>query len=106
MIASAYIKDGNICIYNERRFSSFSDNVGGITYELGRPLLDFVCYEKERLEKGFTKIVEKYEALDYHEEMFKSDFMESITEMMTDLQKKDIYTYFYTQELLQAICFN
>ena len=106
MIASAYIKNGNICIYNERRLSSFSYNIGGITYELGRPLLDFVCYEKERIEEGFNKIVEKYEALDYHEQMFNSDFMGSITEIMTDLQKKDIYTYFYTQGLLQAICLN
>lgn len=40
MIASVYIKGGNIHIYNENSYS----NLGGLVYELGRPLLDFVCY--------------------------------------------------------------
>ncbi len=39
MLASVYIKDGNIHFYNEN--NAFS-NIGGIAYELGRPLLDFV----------------------------------------------------------------
>jgi hypothetical protein len=51
MIASVYIKDGSIHIYNEK--SSLS-GIGGIAYELGRPLLDVVCYEPERFEEAFS----------------------------------------------------
>jgi hypothetical protein len=40
MIASAYIKDGNIFIFNENQ--KFTD-VGGVSSMLGGPLLDFIC---------------------------------------------------------------
>ena len=39
MIASVYMKGENIHFYNEK--DSFS-NIGGLVYELGKPLLNFI----------------------------------------------------------------
>ena len=58
MIASVYIKGDNIHLYNES--DSFSQ-IGGIAYELGRPLLDFVCYEPDRFDEAFGMIAEAYD---------------------------------------------
>ena len=49
MIASVYIKDGNIHLYNEYSENRNLSNIGGLAYELGRPLLDFVCYESDKI---------------------------------------------------------
>ena len=57
MIASVYIKDGNIVFYNEDR--KFTD-IGGFIYELGRPFLDFICYEPDRFDESFAFFADAY----------------------------------------------
>lgn len=98
MIASVYIKDGNINFYNENNSLS---NIGGISYELGRPLLNFLCYEQERLDEGLSEIAEAFEFLNANTDLLKSKPV--LSEMITDLQMKEIYVYFYVIELINKI---
>lgn len=100
MIASVYIKDGNIHIYNEnRRFTS----IGGLAYELGRPLLDFVCYESDRFDDAFSIIAS---ALDYpfaYLGINEPVFLNVVRQSMTETQKQEIYVYFYDLMLMEFI---
>ena len=100
MIASVYIKDGNIHIYNENR--QFT-NLGGLAYELGRPLLDFVCYEPERFDDGFNVIAGAFDNEYAHIGAKEPDFVAGIKEMMSETQQCEIYVYFYHQMFLEFI---
>ena len=100
MIVSVYIKDGNIHFYNENR--QFSD-IGGIVYELGRPLLDFVCYEHDRFDDAFAFYAEIFENEYAHIGAKEPAFISGLKESMTEFQKREIYVYFYMQMLMEFI---
>ena len=92
MIASVYIKNGNIHLYNEGNSLS---SIGGLAYELGKPLLDFVCYEPERFEEAFTFFAEAFENEYDHIGAREPEFIASLKESVTEAQKREIYVYFY-----------
>ena len=100
MIASVYIKDGNIHFYNEQ--SSLS-GIGGLAYELGRPLLDFVCYEPERFAESFSVVAETYDNEYAHMGAQEPEFRAGLKESMNELQQKEIYISFYAQMLLDFV---
>ena len=100
MIASVYIKDGNINFYNE------TDNlsgIGGLAYELGRPLLNFVCYEPERFDDGFATIASAFEIPGAEYGAYAPEFLDAMEEIMSDFQQREIYVYSYAQELIRNI---
>jgi len=100
MIASVYIKDGNIHIYNEsRKFT----NIGGLVYELGRPLLDFVWYETERFEESFIGITKIFNHEFAHIGAKKSDFLDEIKRSMSETQQREIYVHLYFQMFYEFI---
>jgi hypothetical protein len=100
MIASAYIKDGNIHLYNEeRRFST----IGGLAYELGKPLLDFVWYEPERFIDSFNIIAESYNNELAHVVVKEPAYIEGLKKEMDFFQSKEIYVFFYHQLLMNFI---
>jgi hypothetical protein len=100
MIASVYIKNGNIHFYNEKGSLS---GLGGIEYELGRPLLAFVCYEPGRFEEGFTMTAESFDNEYAHVVVKEPDYVSEMKQMMTEFQKHEIYVYFYKQMLMDFI---
>ena len=100
MIASVYIKDGNIYLYNED--DSFK-NIGGIAYELGKPLLNFVCYEQERFDEGFDSIVSAFELPGADIGMHDPAFKTALNEMMTDMQTHEPYVFLYNRALTNSI---
>jgi len=100
MIASVYIKEGNIHFYNEK--SSLSD-IGGIAYELGRPLLDFVCYEPMQFQDGFAEITNEFDHDFSHMRVKEPEFREGLKQIMGELQQKEIYVFFYGQTLMDFI---
>lgn len=100
MIASVYIRDGNIHFYNEN--GSFS-NLGGIEYALGRPLLDFICYEPEQFIGSFSMIASAFDNDYAHIGAKSPDFIAGIREVMCETQQREIYVYFYSQILMDFI---
>ena len=100
MIASVYIKEGNIHFYNEEDSLS---GIGGIAYELGRPLLNFVCYEPERFHEGMSTIASVFEIPGALYGAFQQEFLTVLEEQMSDLQLHEIYVYFYTRQLINDI---
>jgi len=100
MTACVYIKDGNIHLYSE---SNDFSNTGGIAYELGRPLLDFVCYEPERFDEGFSVIAEAFDNEFAHVGAKAPEFISGLQQVMTELQQKEIYLFFYPQMLMDFI---
>ena len=94
MLASVYIKDGNIHFYNEK--SSLS-NIGGFAYELGRPLLEFVCYEPERFDEGFAMMAEAFDNEFAYVAAKDPEYISELRKMMSEAQHKEIYLYFYQQ---------
>ena len=100
MITSVYIKDNNIHFYNED--CSFI-NIGGVAYELGKPLLDFVWYDPEQFKEGFSMIAEAFDDEYAHIGVKQPEFIVEITEMMRELQKREIYVYFYYQMFIDFI---
>ena len=100
MVASVYIKDGNIHFYNEK--SSFS-NIGGIAYELGKPLLNFVCYEPDMFLDAFSAIAEAFDSEHAHVAAKQPEFIAALKESMSELQQHEQYVYLYGQTLLDFI---
>ena len=100
MIASVYIKDGNIHFYNEADSLS---GIGGIAYKLGYPLLNFVCYEPERFDDALSTIASAFEIPGAQYGAYAPEFLSGLKEVMSDLQKHELYVYFYTQQLIDAI---
>ena len=100
MVASVYIKGGNICFYNEK--GSFS-NLGGLEYELGKPLLNFVCYEPERFIDAYSAIAETYDNDFAHIGAKAPEFIATLKESMSEVQKHEPYIYFYSQMLTEFI---
>ena len=102
MIASAYIKDKNIHLYNEgNRYSKH----GGLAYELGRPFLDFICYEPERFDDAFSIMASAFEDEYAYMIARADDAIEKLElqKMMTNTQEKEIYIFFYYQALYDFI---
>jgi len=97
MIASVYIKDGNIHIYNEGTSLS---NLGGLVYELGRPLLDFVCYEHDRFDESFAMIADAFNNEYAHIAIKQPEYMSELRQLMSEMQQREIYVYFYHQMLM------
>ena len=100
MISSVYIKDGNIHLCNEG--GSYS-KVGGLSYELGKPLLNFVCYEPERFDEAFAAIASAFDNEYAHISATDPLFIASMEESMIDLQQSEIYVYFYYQMFFKFI---
>jgi hypothetical protein len=100
MIASTYIKDGNIHLYNEK---NSINAVGGLAYELGRPLLDFVCYEPELFDDGFSAITEALNDDFAHEGIKDPAFITELEIQMKEFQTKEIYVFFYYQQFINFI---
>jgi len=100
MIASVYIKDGNIHFYNEP--GSFS-NIGGIAYELGKPLLYFLWYDPEQFLDSFSITVEAYDNDFAHIGAKEPDYIAGLKELLTDMQSREVYLYFYAQMLTEFI---
>ena len=100
MIASVYIKNGNIHFYNENR--RFTD-IGGIAYELGRPLLDFICYEHDRFDEAFTLYAEAFENEFAYTAVREPEFISSVKESARNMQQREVYIYFYHQMLMEFI---
>ena len=100
LVASVYIKDGNIHFYNEE--SSLS-SIGGVAYELGKPLLDFVCYEPERFDEGFSIIATAFDDEFAYAEARVPEFIAGLKELMGELQQKEVYLFFYQQMLMDFI---
>jgi len=99
MIASVYIKNGNIHFYNENSLS----NIGGIEYALGRPLLDFVCYEPERFDDAFSIIASVYDNEYAYLAATEEPYISTLKESMTEFQTKETYIFFYAQMLMEFI---
>ena len=92
MIASVYIKNGNIHLYSEG--SSMSPGVG-VAYELGKPLLDFVCYEPQRFIEAFTLFAEAFENEYAHMGAREPEFRSALKGSMAEAQEREIYVSFY-----------
>jgi hypothetical protein len=119
MIASVYIKDGKINFYNEQLIvprrhefqrseagyneSNGLSNVGGIEYELGKPLLNFVCYEPEMFLDAFYSIVEAFDNEYAHVGATENDFIAGIQESFGELQNNEPYIYFYAHMLMEFV---
>ena len=101
MIASAYIKGGNIHLYNEQK--SFS-NIGGLAYELGKPLLNFLCYEQEQFDDGFNIIASVFDDEYAHVGAKEPEFVVGLNEVITGQQQQgEVYLFFYNQILMDFI---
>lgn len=100
MLASAYIKDGNIHLYNE---GNGMFGIGGLAYELGRPLLDFVCYESERFVDSFEMIASAFDNDLAHEGALAPEFVDEVKRQMGEIQQREIYVFFYHQMLMNFI---
>jgi hypothetical protein len=99
MIASVYIKDGNIHFYNEGDSLSA---IGGLAYELGKPLLNFICFEPERFDEGFSDIAAAFEMPGGEIGMHAPEIQAGLRGMLTDMQASEIYLYFYGRALINA----
>jgi len=100
MIASVYIKDNHIHIYNKQ--DSFSD-IGGLVYELGRPLLNFVCYEQNHFDDDFSIMTEAFDNELAHWAAKAPNFIAGIKQLMSEFQQEEVYLYFYRQMLMEFI---
>ena len=98
MIASVYIKDGNIHLYNEK--GSFS-GIGGLAYELGKPLLNFLCYNPKQFDDAFSVTASAFDNEYAHLGAKDSDFIATLNEVVADQQKRgEVYIAFYSQMLM------
>jgi hypothetical protein len=100
MIASVYIKDGNIVLYNDDKdFSA----LGGISCPLGKPLLAFLCYEKERFDEAFSGIASAFEVPGAEVGMHDAEFKAALRESLTEMQLHEPYVYFYNRALIKSV---
>ena len=100
MVASVYIKDENIHLYNEK---SDLSGIGGIAYELGRPLLDFVCYDPEQFDDAFSIIASAFDNEYAHMGAKEPEFIATLKELMGEMQQREVYLFFYEQILMDFI---
>ena len=100
MLASVYIKDGNIHFYNENDSLS---NIGGMAYELGRPLLDFVCYEPEQFDDAFGTMASSYDHDFAYRAATEPDYVAEVNQQMGEFQKQEIYVFFYYQMFVKFV---
>jgi len=99
-IASIYIKGDAIYFHNEK--GNYS-NIGGLAYELRKPLLNFVCYEPERFIDAYSVIAETYDNDYAHIGVKDPEFIAALKESMSETQKHEPYIYFYSQMLTEFI---
>ena len=92
VIASVCVKDSYLYIYNEPGSIS---SLGGVVYELGKPLLDFVWYEHDRFIDSFSTIVSGLDHEFAHLAVMEPDFKAILKEEMSKMQQREIYVYFY-----------
>ena len=92
-----YIKDENIHFYNEK---SSHSSIGGVAYELGRPLLEFLCYPPQRFEEGFSITALAFDHELAHVGAMDPDFIQTMKESMGRIQQGEVYLYFYAQVLM------
>jgi len=100
MIASVYIKGDNIHFYNEK--NNFS-NIGGFIYELGKPLLNFICYEPKMFLDAYSAIAETYDNDYAYIGAVEPEFIAALNESMREVQINEPYVYFYNQVLMEFI---
>ena len=101
MIASAYVKDANIHLYNEQ--GSFS-GIGGVAYEIGKPLLNFICYEQEQFYDSFSIIASAFDNEYAHIMAKNPDIIDTLNEVIGDQQKRgEVYITFYSQMLMDFV---
>jgi len=101
MIASVYIKDGNIHLYNEQ--GSFS-GIGGLAYELGKPLLNFICYEQAQFDDAFAITASAFDNEYAHLGAKSTEFISTLNEVIADQQKRgEVYLAFYSQMLMDFV---
>ncbi|GHV17313.1 hypothetical protein FACS189425_03280 [Clostridia bacterium] len=100
MIASAYIKDGNMCLYSENR--DYTD-LGGVAYILGKPLLSFICYEPERFDDAFNSFAETFEVPGAEYGMHEPAFKAELKTLMTEMQINEPYIFFYERAFMNAV---
>lgn len=100
MIACVYIKDGNIHFFNERGSLS---GIGGISYELGRPLLDLVCYEQDRFDDAFSVIASAFDNDFAHIGAKEPDFISELQQIIGEIQQREVYVFFYSRMLMDFI---
>ena len=100
MVASVYIKGGNIHLYNE---GAGLYGIGGLAYELGRPLLDFVCYEPERFDDAFNIFASAFDNEYAHEGAKDPAFISQLKQQMVEAQQKEIYVFFYYRMFMDFI---
>ena len=100
MIASVYIKDGNIHLYNEgNNFSA----IGGLAHELGKPLLDFVWYETEMFMDGFGAMLEAFDNELAYVGAKDPAFISLLKQQLAEMQQHEIYVFCYAQTLFDFI---
>jgi hypothetical protein len=100
LIASVYIKDGNLHLYNEdRKFAK----LGGVAYRLGASLLNFVCYEHERFDEAFELIAGAFEVDGAEHGKYAPEFLQTTDENMSKWLMHELYVYFYGLELHKAM---
>jgi hypothetical protein len=86
----------------EEENESFS-NYGGLAYELGRPLLDFVCYKPEQFDDSFSIYASAFDNEFAHVVVKDEEFKADLKKLNTDLQYRELYIYFYKHMLLDYI---
>ena len=100
MVACVYIKGDNIHFYNEG--SSLSE-IGGLSYRLGVPMLNFVCYDPERFDEGFSVIAEAFDNEFAHIGAEEPEFISALRQSITELQQDSVYLFFYGQMFMDFI---
>ena len=99
-VASVYIKSDSIHFYNEK--SSFS-NIGGIAYELGKPLLNFIWYDPAMFLDAFSTIAEAFDNDYAHIGANDPAFVAGWKESLSELRSHEPYIYFYSQILVEFV---
>jgi hypothetical protein len=114
MIASAYIKDGNMCLYSEdRRYTDLggadtaarpaTEGCERVAYTLGKPLLSFICYEPERFDDAFNSFTEAFEIPGAVHSRHREALLAALKPMLTEMQIHEPYIFFYERALMNAV---
>ena len=100
MTASVYIRGDSIHFYNES--GSFS-SLGGFAYELGKPLLNFACYDPEAFIGAFSEIAEVFDGDYAHVGAAEPEFVAVLRESVGEIQRGEPYVWFYAQALVEFV---
>ena len=100
MIASVYIKNGNIHFYNEGE--TFS-TIGGMEYTLGTPLLNFLCYEQDRFDDSFGIFASVFDGDYTYIGAREPEFLANLREDSGNMQQREVYVNFYHRMFFEFI---